>query len=87
MAAEMNEDVDIEASSSASDEDLERFENMTHALGWFFSNTVYGSDWIDSCIIVKRSMHEVGFVVDGCVGHVLRGRLHFSQRQHLYCEA
>ena len=30
MAAEMSEEVDIEASSSASDEDLERFVGMTN---------------------------------------------------------
>ena len=31
MAAEMSEEVDIEASSSASDEDLERFVSMPNA--------------------------------------------------------
>lgn len=52
MAAEMSEDVDIEASSSASDEDLERFESMSNQLYWLFASTSYDRDYIMTAYIV-----------------------------------
>ena len=50
MATEMSEDVDIEASSSASDEDLERFESMSIPLYWLFASTSYDYDYTDDCL-------------------------------------
>ena len=47
MAAEMSEDVDIEESSSASDEDLERFESISSVLYSLFASTSYGSRYSD----------------------------------------
>ena len=56
MAAEMSEDVDIEASSSASDEDLERFESMSTPSYWLFASASYDRDYIDDCLYCVWSM-------------------------------